>query len=249
MGLWLASIAANSSQELEELVPIMTEKQIIIDGIMAQSMLSTTSSIMRSHLEAEETFKLQHNFSGLRIIQTFSKIINKKTAKGCQQALALMMTRKPVEQPQMLYSALQVAQEDIDNLIQQGGEADSQLRMALLTNMTKKLVQMPQMTLPLTIPIDIVTRDHPSDPDQLYKVLRDIAEDLLREAGFSVNTAPKVMAVPGRKDDRERQKQNGTRPQSDALCPFYREGLKPCPIKNCNRKHEGRTGKVCESED
>ena len=56
------------------------------------------------------------------------------------------------------------------------------------------------MTLPLTIPIDIVTRDHPSDPDQHYKVIRDIAEDLLREAGFSVNTAPKVMAVPDRKD-------------------------------------------------
>ena len=38
----------------------------------------------------------------------------------------------------MLYSAMQQAQEDTDNLIQQGGEADSQLRMALLTSMIKK---------------------------------------------------------------------------------------------------------------
>ena len=55
--------------------------------------------------------------------------------------------------------------------------------------MTKKLVQMPQVTLPLTIPIDIVAKDHPSDSDQLYNcnVLRDvIAEDLLREAVFGV---------------------------------------------------------------
>ena len=89
MGLWLASIAADSNQDLEDRLPIMTEKQIIIDGTMAQSMLQTLSSIMRAHLEAEETFKLQHNFSGLLIIQTFSKIINKKTAKGCQQALAI----------------------------------------------------------------------------------------------------------------------------------------------------------------
>ena len=34
-----------------------------------------------------------------------------------------------------------------------------------------------------------------------------------------------------------------------SVLKFYREGLKDCPIKDCRRNHEGRTGEVCMRED
>ena len=93
--------------------------------------------------------------------------------------------------------------------------------------------------------------NHPSDPEHLYSVLLDIAENILREGGFTVKTAPKVMGAdrPDRKSQSKDRGDKKPRQPSEALCPFYREGLKDCPIKDCRRKHEGRTGQVCKSED
>ena len=34
------------------------------------------------------------------------------------------------------------------------------------------------------------------------------------------------------------------------ICPAYREGVKECRFgANCHRRHEGRSGKICDSED
>ena len=74
---------------------------------------------------------------------------------------------------------------------------------------------------------------------------------MLREAGYTTQTAPKTsMAVQSKSNDNNNNiKRTPKRPPTEALCPFYREGLKECNNPKCNRKHKGRTGKVCSSKD
>ena len=87
-------------------------------------------------------------------------MINKKTHKGSKKAYLEAINRPSVTEPTLLYSALQQAEQDIDNLIQQGGEADEQLRFAILTQMTEKLVLMPSMTKELTLPMHEAETNH-----------------------------------------------------------------------------------------
>ena len=81
-------------------------------------------------------------------------------------------------------------------------------------------------------------------------MLVDRAENILRKAGFNQHTAPKAMAVDNRKsNDDKRDSKKQKKQSSDLMCLFYREGLRECPRTDCNRKHTGRTGQVCKSED
>ena len=106
------------------------------------------------------------------------------------------------------------------------------------------------MTSQLTLPISKVQDRYPGNPDELFDVLVDRAENILRKAGFNQHTAPKAMAVDNRKsnDDKRDSKKQKKQP-SDLMCLFYREGLRECPRTDCNRKHTGRIGQVCKSED
>ena len=74
---------------------------------------------------------------------------------------------------------------------------------------------------------------------------------MLREAGYTTQTAPtSSMAVQNKSNDSKgNSKRAPKRPPTEALCTFYREGLNECNNPKCNRKHEGRTGKLCSSED
>ena len=98
----------------------------------------------------------------------------------------------------------------LDTLIQQGGTADNQLRMAVLTKMTGSLILQSAMTSQLTLHISKVYDRYPGNPDELFDVLVDRAENILRKAGFNQHTAPKAMAVDNRKsndDKRDSKKQ------------------------------------------
>ena len=75
------------------------------------------------------THMLGRHFSGLKILQTF--LINKRTEDGATEALNMAMKRKHVTNPVNLYGALQQCQEDTETLLQQGGSADNQFRMAI----------------------------------------------------------------------------------------------------------------------
>ena len=249
--LYLASLFADSGQSLDSLEGKLTKTQVIIDGIMAQALIASAEpKHMAKYLNNDSTHKLGQNFSGLRIVQTYSRVINKRTDEGATAALNTLMGRQAVTEPTKLYSALQQCQEDLDTLIQQGGTADNQLRMAVLTKMTSSLILKPEMTSQLTLPISKVQDRHPGNPDELFDVLVDRAENILRKAGFNQHTAPKAMAVDNRKsNDDKRDSKKQKKQSSDLMCLFYREGLRECPRTDCNRKHTGRTGQVCKSED
>jgi hypothetical protein len=249
---YLGSIVANSSQSLADLMDNLTQKQITIDGILAQSLIASAEpKFMAKYIVDSSTHMLGGHFSGLKIIQTFSRVINKRTEDGATDALNMAMKRKPVTNPVNLYGALQQCQEDIETLLQQGGSADNQFRMAILKKMISELMLKPEMTVKLTLPVAKVLDDFPGNPDKLYEVLEDKAEDMLREAGYTTQTAPKTSMAAQIKsnDNKSNSKRTPKRPPTEALCPFYREGLKECNNPKCNRKHEGRTGKVCSSED
>ena len=154
---------------MEQLIGNLTEKQVSIDGILAQALLASAEpKFMRKYLKSSNSHMMDGKYSGLKIIQTFSKVINKKPHKGSKKAYLEAINRPSVTEPTLLYSALQQAERDIDNLIQQGGEADEQLRFAILTQMTEKFVLMPSMTKELTLPMHKSETNHPNDPEHLY---------------------------------------------------------------------------------
>ena len=122
---------------MEQLIGNLTEKQVGIDEILAQALLASAEpKFMRKYLKNSNSHMVDGKYSGLKIIQTFSKVINKKTHKGSRKTYLEAINRSAVTEPTLLYSALQQAEQDIENLIQQGGDADEQLRFAILTQMT-----------------------------------------------------------------------------------------------------------------
>ena len=94
----------------------------------------------------------------------------------------------------------------------------------MLTKMISSLISKSEMTSQLTLPISKVHDRHPGNPDELFDVLVDRAENILRKTGFNQHTAPKAMDVDSREsndDKRDRKKQK--KQPSDLMCLFYRE--------------------------
>ena len=109
--LYLASLFADSGQSLDSLEGKLTKTQVIIDGIMAQALIASAEpKHMAKYLNNDSTHKLGQNFSGLRIVQTYSRVINKRTDEGATAALNTLMGRQAVTEPTKLYSALQQCQ-------------------------------------------------------------------------------------------------------------------------------------------
>ena len=85
--------------------------------------------------------------------------------------------------------------------------------MAILKKMISELMLKPEMTVKLTLPVAKVLDDFPGNPDKMYEVLEDKAEDMLREAGYTTQTAPKTsMAVQSKSNDNKETTNRSTLP-------------------------------------
>ena len=164
--------------------------------------------------------------------------MNKKTADRQMEALneALDSVKEPVKHPAKLHQALCDLNKIFNRMESLGSPADTKLKYTLLTLMISELVKMPDMLTKLTIHYSKVTEENPNDPDKLFAVLMDKAEN------FAGSSRPSERI--------RRPKITAAGETVTPICPIYREGVKECKFgASCYRRHEGRSGKVCDSED
>ena len=232
------SLFHNPEQDLDNIIgDKLSQLQVTIDTIWAVQLLQSTY-VSEWHTTKSTNFTLAGHRSGLKIIATVGKLVNKKTADRQLEALneALDTGKEPVRQPAKLHQALCDINKVFNRMESLGSPADPKLKYTLLTLMVSELLKMPDMLSKLTIHYSRVTEEHPNDPDQLFAVLMDKAENF---AGSSRSTErlrrPKITAAGE---------------TSIPICPIYREGVKECKFgANCHRRHEGRSGKICDTED
>ena len=232
------SLFNNPDQDIDNFIGgKLNHIQITIDRTWAVQLLQSTY-VSDWHTTKAANFTLAGNRSGLKIIATVGKLVNKKTADRQLEALneALDTGKDPVRQPAKLHQALCDLNKIFNRMESLGSPADTKLKYTLLTQMVSELVKMPEMLAKLTIHYSNVTEQYPNDPDQLFAVLMDKAENFT-----GINK-------PAERVRRPRITAAGE--ATTAICPIYREGIKECKYgTNCRRRHEGRSGKVCDTED
>ena len=215
----------------------LSELQISIDTIWAVQLLQSPY-VTEWHTANPASYTLEGHHSGLKIISTVGKLVNKKTSDRQLEAMneALEAVKEPVKQPAKLHEALSYLHRIFNRMESLGSPADPNLKFTLLNQLVSELVTRTDMVEKLTIHISNCKEKFPNNAEKLFHVLMDKAENLVESYKPTLKLRrPRIAAAA----------QSVT-----PICPAYREGVKECRFgANCHRRHEGRSGKICDSED
>jgi len=232
------SVYHDPSQDLDNLcMGMLSPLQQTVDGIWAVALMGN-SYVASKHCGMDSKYTLNGHHSGLKLMATIGKVINKRTNRKQLDAMNLALNINPVQHPAELLDTLNELHLYFQIMTQQGTPPQDGFRYTLLMKLVEKLVEMPKLTLQLINPLSQVQKDHPLDADMLYKVLSEQAEEISNDPRFKKPTAkrpaPRVAAAT----------------KAESICPVYREGVRACPFGDrCNRQHSGRSGQVCDTED
>ena len=141
MAGYVRAIFGDPSQTLDCLENNLTGTQLSIDAQMAIEFLSDLENpIISTYIAANTTQSrtLGTNDSGMQILMTITRIINKRTAAGQPSSVLAAVNQQPVTQPCDLYKALLVTQENVNNMVSQGANLSNELRHSILIGLVSK---------------------------------------------------------------------------------------------------------------
>ena len=167
------SLFHNPDQDIDTIIgDKLSHTQVIMDTTWAVQLLQCTY-VSEWHTAKSANYTLAGNRSGLKLIATMGKLVNKKTADRQMEALneALDSVKDPVKHPAKLHQALCDLNKIFNRMESLGSPADTKLKYTLLTLMISELVKMPDMLTKLTIHYSKVIDENPNDPDKLFAVL------------------------------------------------------------------------------
>ena len=132
----------------------LSELQISIDTIWAVQLLQSPY-VTEWHTANPASYTLEGHHSGLKIISTVGKLVNKKTSDRQLEAMneALDAVKDPVKQPAKLHEALSNLHRIFNRMESLGSPADPNLKFTLLNQMVSELVTRTDMVEKLTIHI------------------------------------------------------------------------------------------------
>ena len=240
-----ASLFTDPDQEIDELMKgKLSDLQAHIDMVWATSLMESTYITVDTCLQRHQ-YQLNGRSSGLKIISTVGKLVNKKTTNRKLLSMRQLLELQPTRTPDKLFSDLGQLSTLLQGLAQQGDPIQPSMRLTLLQKLVSDLLTRPDMMETLVAPIAMCKERYPEDPDKLYQVIISAAETLCTDgANRSTGRAerfrssyrkPAVGTFAADRDD--------PRP-----CISVREGQK-CNRGNCRKQHSGMSGKKCSDSD
>ena len=169
MATMASSLFSDPSQNLEtEIADSLSATQRRIDSMLAVNLLEST--YVSAQCKDQNKYKLNGYYSGLQIIATLGRLINKKTGDKQIKALDIILEQKPVEDPTALHKALGQMHDNFSLMEQQGSAVGNDLKFTLLMKLVKPLLERPDMILHLTTHIAQVQIHYPNNAERLLTI-------------------------------------------------------------------------------
>ena len=240
-----ASLFANPEQEIDELMQgKMNDLQTHIDSVWATSLMESTYITVDTCLQRHQ-YQLNGKSSGLKIISTVGKLVNKKTTNRKLLTMRELLKMPPTRTPDKLFSDLGQLSTLMQGLAQQGDPIQPFMRLTLLQNLVSDLMERPDMMSHLVAPIALCKERYPDDPDRLYQVIMNAAETLCTDGASKSTGRADRFRNSYRKPTEGTFAADKTDPRP---CISVREGQK-CTSDRCRKQHTGMTGKKCTDSD
>ena len=146
----------------------LSELQISIDTIWAVHLLQSPC-VTEWHTANPSSYTLEGHHSGLKIISTVGKLVNKKTSDRQLEAMneALEAVKEPVKQPAKLHEALSHLHRIFNRMESLGSPADPNLKFTLLNQLVSELVTRTDMVEKLTIHISNCKEKYPNNAESI----------------------------------------------------------------------------------
>ena len=146
---------------------VLTSSQQRLDVYVANSMLHDPPRIIRDLLVSAPKYTLNGVQSGLIITASVTAIVYKHSDAMQDSIYDRCVSTKAVTDPYDLKPALQTLRENFDQLGRQGMPPDDQLQLVLLRRLISELIKLPHLVDVLTIPYNLLKKEHPDDPAEL----------------------------------------------------------------------------------
>lgn len=215
---------------------------------------STASYEVKKLFTKPDHYQVSGIVSGLQIIAYMGTKINKKCESRFLTIESKFVNREALKTPAGLMAELAELERLMDDLQQQGQPVTSLKLYSALQRALSVLLTMPELTVPLALPVEDCRKKNPMNGDALLEILKEVDFDLRNDPKYKPlmvkPVAPPIAPVSagGHRPFRMLPKFHSAQ-KADTTCINERD-LGKCEIPDCKALHQVKefTHKECENE-